>query len=53
MIRSTKIDEKGRGLSVAKGESLDTVGWVFTLAAWQVVHPEMYFHRKVNIPGHQ
>ena len=47
------MEENGIGLSTAKGESLGTVGWVFTLAAWQLAHPEMNSQRKVNIPGHQ
>ena len=53
VMRSTNMEEKGRGLSTAKGESPGTKGWVFFLAAWQLAHPEMYFHRKVDIPGHQ
>ena len=47
------MEEKGSGVSTAKGDSLGTVGCVFTLAAWQLVHPEVNFHRKVDIPGHQ
>ena len=41
VMRSTNMEEKGRGFLTAKGESLGTVGWVFTLAAWQLAHPEM------------
>ena len=52
-MRSTDMEENGRGISTAKGESLGTVGCVFTLAAWQLEQPEMNFHRKVDIPGHQ
>ena len=47
------MEENGRGFSMAKGESLGTMGWVFTLAAWQSAHPVMNFQRKVDIPGHQ
>ena len=53
VIWSTDIEVNGRGFSIAKGESPGTVGWVFTLAAWQLAHPEMNLHRKVDIPGHQ
>ena len=31
-MRSTNIEENGRGVSTAKGESPGTVGCVFTLA---------------------
>ena len=33
MMRTTDMEENGRGLSIAKGESLETVECVFTLAA--------------------
>ena len=33
VMRSMNMEENGRGLSTAKGESLGTMGWVFTLAA--------------------
>ena len=52
-MRSTNTEENGRGDSNARGDSLDTVGWVFTFAVWQLAHPEMNFHRNVDIPGHQ
>ena len=47
------MEENGRGVSTAKGDNLGTVGCVFTLAAWQLAHPEMNCHKKVDIPGHQ
>ena len=53
VMRSTEMEEKGIGVSTAKGESPGTTGWVFTLAAWQLAHPEMNLRRKVDIPGHQ
>ena len=53
MMRSTEIEENGMGVSVANGDNLGTTGWVFTLAAWQLAHPEMNLWRKVDIPGHQ
>ena len=53
VMRSTDMEEKGRGFSTAKGESPGTVGWVFTLAAWQLAHPVVNLQRKVDIPGHQ
>ena len=53
VMRSTDMEEKEIGFSTAKGESLGTVGWVFTLAAWQSAHPVMNLRRKVDIPGHQ
>ena len=53
MMRSTDMEENGREVSTAKGESPGTMGCVFTLAAWQSAHPEMNFQRKVDIPGHQ
>ena len=46
-MRSTDMEENGRGFSTAKGESPGTVGWVFTLAAWQLAHPAMNLWRKV------
>ena len=52
-MRSTNMEENGRGISTAKGDSPGTVGCVFTLAAWQSAHPEMNFHKKVDILGHQ
>ena len=52
-MRSTEMEENGIGVSIAKGESPSTMGWVFTLAAWQLAHPEVNFHRTVDIPGHQ
>ena len=42
-MRSTEIEENGRDVSMAKGESPGIVGWVFTLAAWQSAHPEINF----------
>ena len=51
VMRSTDMEENGRGCSTAKGKSLGTMGCVFTLAAWQSAHPEMNF-RKVDIPSH-
>ena len=53
VTRSTDMEENGIGVSTAKGESPGIVGWVFTLAAWQLAHPKMNFQRKVDIPGHQ
>ena len=52
-MRSMDMEENRRGFSTARGESLDTMGWVFTLAAWQLAHPEMNHCRKVDIPGYQ
>ena len=52
-MRSTNIEDNGTGDSTVKGESPGIMGWVFTLAAWQLAQPEMNFHRKVDIPGHQ
>ena len=53
VMRSTDIEEKGRGFSTAKGESPGTMGWVFVLAIWQSAHLEINFRKKVDIPGHQ
>ena len=53
MMRLMDMEENGRGLSTAKGESPGTVRWVFTLAAWQSAQPKMNLHRNVDIPGHQ
>ena len=53
VMRSTDMEENGRDVSTAKGDSLGTVGCVFTLAAWQSAHPEMNLQRKVDILGHQ
>ena len=47
------MEEKGIGVSTARGESLGTTRWVFTLVAWQLVHPAMNFQRNMDIPGHQ
>ena len=47
------MEENGREDSTAKGESPGIVECVFILAAWQLAHPEMNFHRKVDILGHQ
>ena len=52
-MRSTDMEENGRIVSTAKGDSLGLMGCVFTLAAWQSAHPEMNFCKKVDIPGHQ
>ena len=52
-MRSTDMEEKGRGMSAAKGDSPGTVGCVFALAVWQSAHPKMNFRRKVDILGHQ
>ena len=52
-MRSTDMEENVRGILTAKGDSLGTVGCVFTFAAWQSAHPKMNFQRKVDIPGHQ
>ena len=52
-MKSTDMEENGIGVSTARGESLGTIGWVFTLAAWQSAHPKMNFQRKVDIPGYQ
>ena len=38
---------------MASGDNPGTIGWVFTLAAWQLAHPVMNFWQKVDIPGHQ
>ena len=53
MIRSTEMEENGIEDSTARGVNPGPMGWVFTLAAWQLAHPEMNFHRKVDIPGYQ
>ena len=47
------MDENGRVVSTAKGDSPGTMGCKFTLADWQMAHPEINFRRKVDIPGHQ
>ena len=52
-MRSTDMEEKGSGVLMAKGDSPGTVGCVFNLATWQLAHPKINFHRKVDIPGHQ
>ena len=52
-MRSTDMEENGRVVLTAKGDSPGIMGCVFTLAAWQSAHPKMNFHKKVNIPGHQ
>ena len=53
VMRSTEMEEKGRGFLTARGDRPGTVGCVFTLAAWQLVQPEMKQHRNIDIPGHQ
>ena len=52
-MRLMEMEENGIGESTDRGDRPGTVGWVFTLAAWQFAHPKMNHQRKVDIPGHQ